>query len=138
MGSLAVTGAVLAGEAVGLRADGGYIVELGPEVAPREGDEVIDAAGKLLVPPFVNAHGHAAMTLFRGFGDDLPLMEWLEEKIWPAEVKLQPEDVYWGTRLACVEMLRSGTPASSTCTGTAPRWRGPWPTPGCAPGSARC
>jgi 5-methylthioadenosine/S-adenosylhomocysteine deaminase len=49
------------------------------------------------------------MTLFRGFGDDLPLMEWLEQKIWPAEAKLHPDDVYWGTRLACLEMIRSGT-----------------------------
>src|SRR5581483_4639918 len=59
--------------------------------------------------PMVNAHTHAAMTLFRGFGDDMPLMEWLRTKIWPAEAKLEPEDVYWGTRLACVEMIRSGT-----------------------------
>lgn len=109
MSSLAVTGAVFDGETVGLRADGGYIVELGPGVAPRDGDEVLDAGGALLAPPFVNGHGHAAMTLFRGFGDDLPLMEWLEGKIWPAEAGLQPEDVYWGTRLACAEMLRSGT-----------------------------
>ena len=57
----------------------------------------------------VNGHTHAAMTLFRGFGDDMPLMEWLETRIWPAEAKLEPEDVYWGTRLACVEMIRSGT-----------------------------
>jgi 5-methylthioadenosine/S-adenosylhomocysteine deaminase len=49
------------------------------------------------------------MTLFRGFGDDMPLMEWLQKKIWPAEAKLEPEDVYWGTRLACIEMIRAGT-----------------------------
>jgi 5-methylthioadenosine/S-adenosylhomocysteine deaminase len=49
------------------------------------------------------------MTLFRGFGDDMALMEWLRTRIWPAEAKLEPEDVYWGTRLACVEMIRSGT-----------------------------
>jgi 5-methylthioadenosine/S-adenosylhomocysteine deaminase len=49
------------------------------------------------------------MTLFRGSGDDLPLMPWLEEKIWPIEAKLEAEDVYWGVRLACAEMIRSGT-----------------------------
>ncbi len=49
------------------------------------------------------------MTLFRGYGDDLPLMRWLQEKIWPIERRLEPEDVYWGTRLACLEMVRSGT-----------------------------
>jgi 5-methylthioadenosine/S-adenosylhomocysteine deaminase len=61
------------------------------------------------VPGLVNAHTHAAMTLFRGYADDLPLMTWLEQHIWPAERRLQPEDVYWGTRLACVEMIRTGT-----------------------------
>ena len=49
------------------------------------------------------------MTLFRSYGDDLPLMTWLETRIWPAEGRLEPEDVYWGTRLACLEMIRSGT-----------------------------
>ena len=79
---------------------------------PREpGDEVIDGAGMALVPGLVNAHTHAAMTLFRGFADDLPLMVWLEEHIWPAEARLEPEHVYWGTRLACVEMIRTGTVA---------------------------
>jgi 5-methylthioadenosine/S-adenosylhomocysteine deaminase len=49
------------------------------------------------------------MTLFRGSGGDLPLMPWLEEKIWPVEAKLEEEDVYWGARLACAEMIRTGT-----------------------------
>jgi 5-methylthioadenosine/S-adenosylhomocysteine deaminase len=106
---LAIAGATLGGEPVGLRAEEGVIAELGPSVEARAGDEVIDAAGMLLCPPMVNGHTHAAMTLFRGFGDDMPLMEWLRTRIWPAEAKLVPEDVYWGTRLACVEMIRSGT-----------------------------
>jgi len=107
--SLAVTGALLEGETVGLRAEQGLIAELGPGVKARDGDEVLDAGGAPLVPGLVNGHTHAAMTLFRGHGDDLPLMQWLEEKIWPLEAKLEPEDVYWGTRLACLEMIRSGT-----------------------------
>jgi 5-methylthioadenosine/S-adenosylhomocysteine deaminase len=107
--TLTVTNAELDGETVGLRAEDGGIAELGPEVQPRDGDEVIDAGGMLLCPPLVNGHTHAAMTLFRGFGDDLALMEWLEQHIWPAEAKLEADDVYWGTRLACVEMIRSGT-----------------------------
>ena len=49
------------------------------------------------------------MTLFRGYADDLPLMEWLEDHIWPVEKRMSDDDVYWGTRLACVEMIRSGT-----------------------------
>jgi 5-methylthioadenosine/S-adenosylhomocysteine deaminase len=107
--SLAVAGALLDRHPVGLRAEDGVIAELGPEVAPGPGDELIDATGMLLCPPMVNAHTHAAMTLFRGFGDDMPLMEWLRTKIWPAEAKLEPQDVYWGTRLACIEMIRAGT-----------------------------
>ena len=107
--SLAVTGALLNGEAVGLRAEEGLIAALGPGVGPRDGDEVLDAGGAPLIPGLVNGHTHAAMTLFRGYGDDLPLLQWLEEKIWPLEAKLEPEDVYWGTRLACLEMIRSGT-----------------------------
>ena len=107
--SLAITDALLAGARVGLRAEQEVIVELGPSVTPRPEDVTLDAAGALLVPGLINGHTHAAMTLFRGYGDDLPLMQWLEEKIWPVERKLEPEDVYWGTRLACLEMVRSGT-----------------------------
>jgi 5-methylthioadenosine/S-adenosylhomocysteine deaminase len=73
---------------------------------------VSDARGDLTrVPGLVNGHTHAAMTLFRGYADDLPLMEWLEEHIWPAEARLTATDVYWGTRLACAEMIRTGTVA---------------------------
>jgi len=107
--SLAVTDALLDGELVGLRCEEGRIAALGPEVEPAPGEEVIDAGGAPLVPPLVNGHTHAAMTLFRGSGGDLPLMPWLQERIWPTEAKLHADDVYWGTRLACAEMIRSGT-----------------------------
>jgi 5-methylthioadenosine/S-adenosylhomocysteine deaminase len=106
---LAVSGALLEGETVGLRCEGGAIAAIGPEVTPEPGDETIDAAGVPLVPAMVNGHTHAAMTLFRGYGGDLPLMRWLREKIWPKETKLDADDVYWGTRLACAEMIRTGT-----------------------------
>jgi 5-methylthioadenosine/S-adenosylhomocysteine deaminase len=107
--SLAVTGAIHNGERVGLRATNGLIAEIGPDVFPQPGDYLIDAARAILTAPLINGHTHAAMTLFRGYGDDLPLMRWLEEKIWPIERKLEPADVYWGTRLACLEMIRTGT-----------------------------
>lgn len=106
---VAVENALLGGARVGVRCEGGTIVALGPGVAAELGDEVIDAAGAHLVPPLVNGHTHAAMTLFRGSGGDLPLLPWLQEKIWPVEAKLTDEDVYWGARLACAEMIRSGT-----------------------------
>ena len=106
---LALRNAILDGEPVGMRVEGGAISELGPWVEAQPGDEAIDAAGMALVPGFVNAHTHAAMTLFRGYADDLPLMEWLERHIWPVEKRMDDDDVYWGTRLACVEMIRTGT-----------------------------
>jgi 5-methylthioadenosine/S-adenosylhomocysteine deaminase len=107
---LLVTDASLDGERVGLRCgEDGTIDALGPDVAAEPGEEAIDAAGAILTPPLVNGHTHAAMTLFRGSGGDLPLMPWLEERIWPVEARMSPDDVYWGTRLACLEMVRSGT-----------------------------
>jgi 5-methylthioadenosine/S-adenosylhomocysteine deaminase len=109
-GGLVVVDARLDGERVGLRcAPDGTIAALGPDVAAAPDEEALDAAGAILVPPLVNGHTHAAMTLFRGSGGDLPLMPWLEERIWPVEARLEPEDVYWGARLACLEMVRSGT-----------------------------
>jgi 5-methylthioadenosine/S-adenosylhomocysteine deaminase len=107
--SLTVLDARLDGETVGVRCEDGLIAAIGPEVAPEPGDQTIDAAGAPLVAPLLNGHTHAAMTLFRGSGGDLPLMPWLEERIWPVEAKLDAEDVYWGTRLACAEMIRTGT-----------------------------
>jgi 5-methylthioadenosine/S-adenosylhomocysteine deaminase len=107
--TLRIENALLNGEPVEVRCEDGTIAALGADVAAQPGDEAIDAGGAHLVPPLVNGHTHAAMTLFRGSGGDLPLMPWLEEKIWPVEEKLSDEDVYWGARLACAEMTRSGT-----------------------------
>jgi 5-methylthioadenosine/S-adenosylhomocysteine deaminase len=107
--SLTVENTTLDGERTSVRVEDGMIAKLGPRIRPREGDEVVDAEGRAIIPGLVNGHTHAAMTLFRGHGDDLPLMRWLEEVIWPVEARLEPDDVYWGTRLACVEMIRTGT-----------------------------
>jgi 5-methylthioadenosine/S-adenosylhomocysteine deaminase len=69
----------------------------------------IDARGGIIMPGLVNTHTHAAMTCFRGLADDLPLMTWLNDHIFPAESKLDYEKVYRGTLLACAEMIRNGT-----------------------------
>ena len=69
----------------------------------------LDARGGLILPGLINTHTHAAMALFRGLADDLPLMTWLNDHIFPAEAKLTPELVRVGTRLACAELIRSGT-----------------------------
>jgi 5-methylthioadenosine/S-adenosylhomocysteine deaminase len=71
---------------------------------------VIDARGGLILPGLINAHGHTAMTLFRGLADDLPLKQWLFDTIFPAEAEhLTPETVYWGALLGSMEMIASGT-----------------------------
>ncbi|MGM5482594.1 MAG: amidohydrolase [Nanobdellota archaeon] len=72
-------------------------------------DRIINAENKTIIPAFINGHSHAAMTLLRGYADDMPLQEWLTKKIWPIEGKLSKDDIYWGTRLACLEMIKSGT-----------------------------
>ncbi|MBI4495786.1 MAG: amidohydrolase [Deltaproteobacteria bacterium] len=69
----------------------------------------IDAGGGLIMPGLINAHAHSAMTCFRGIADDLPLMEWLNHYIFPAERQADGDQVYWSTLLACLEMIRSGT-----------------------------
>lgn len=71
--------------------------------------KIIDAKGQFLVPSLKNGHTHSGMTLLRGYADDMKLQPWLEKKIWPAEAKLTPESIYWGTRAAALEMIKSGT-----------------------------
>ena len=75
----------------------------------RHFETVIDGRNQLATPGLVNAHTHLAMVLMRGYADDLPLMRWLEEEIWPLEAELTAEDVYWGSLHACAELIRSGT-----------------------------
>lgn len=72
-------------------------------------DKEIEGKNKTVVPGFINMHTHAAMTLMRGIGEDMLLMDWLYKKIWPTEKKLDDQMVYWGTKLACLEMLKTGT-----------------------------
>lgn len=86
--------------------DDGEIREVGDV---EDADRTVDCEGCVVAPGMVNAHTHAAMTLFRGYADDMPLERWLEDEIWPIEAKLTAEDVEAGARLAAVEMIRSGT-----------------------------
>jgi len=71
-------------------------------------DEIVDGKGSLLLPGLYNTHCHAAMTIFRGYGEDLPLDRWLNEKIFPAEDRLTPVAVKTGTELAIAEMIANG------------------------------
>ncbi len=90
----------------------GEIVYVGPraEATSYHAAQRIDGEGKLICPGWINTHTHAAMTLFRGLADDLPLATWLQDHIWPAETAvLRPTTVRIGARLAILEMLASGT-----------------------------
>lgn len=71
--------------------------------------KIIDAHGGIIMPGLINSHTHAAMTCFRGLADDLPLMAWLNDHIFPAEANLDDQMVYCGALLACAEMIMSGT-----------------------------
>ncbi|MCI9162755.1 MAG: amidohydrolase [Lachnospiraceae bacterium] len=84
----------------------GRAVERGKD--PRAWDREIDVEGNLIMPGFVNAHTHSAMTFLRSYADDLPLQEWLENQVFPMEAKLTGEDIYELSRLAILEYLTSG------------------------------
>jgi 5-methylthioadenosine/S-adenosylhomocysteine deaminase len=90
----------------------GRIVDIVPqtETAHFRPAVTLDLNGHAVLPGLINTHGHAAMSLMRGLADDLPLMEWLQQHVWPAEQQwVGPEFVRDGSLLACAEMLRSGT-----------------------------
>ncbi len=83
---------------------------LSPQDQRPRARQTIHADGHLVIPGLVNTHGHAAMSLLRGIADDLSLLEWLQNYIFPAESKnVSPQFVYWGTMLGAVEMALSGT-----------------------------
>ncbi len=86
----------------------GRIAAIGPE-PPTPHDLVIDATGHFLLPGFVQTHIHLCQTLFRGYADDLRLMEWLRTRIWPMEAAHTTASLTASARLACLELLRSGT-----------------------------
>ncbi|HUK38532.1 MAG TPA: amidohydrolase [Methanomicrobiales archaeon] len=114
-GDILIEGVRHQGRQVSVLVDGdGRIASLGkepPKGAKRDAATRIDGKGLALIPGLVNTHTHAAMALLRGYADDMPLQEWLATKIWPLEAHLTGEDVYQGTRLACLEMIRTGTVA---------------------------
>jgi len=77
--------------------------------APKiKAENMLEGHGKLAMPGLVNCHTHLAMTLFRGLAEDITLEKWLNEAIWPLETKLKPQDVYAGSLLGCLEMVKNG------------------------------
>jgi 5-methylthioadenosine/S-adenosylhomocysteine deaminase len=100
---------VLEGGSVAVRGQRIVAVLEGSEPLP-PARETIDASGQIVIPGLINTHGHVAMTLLRGIADDLKLMDWLSNHIFPAEARnVSPDFVYWGSLLGCIEMARSGT-----------------------------
>src|SRR5438093_11791598 len=86
----------------------GRIAEIGAHITTKH-DRVIDARGGFVLPGFIQTHIHLCQTLFRGFADDLPLMNWLRERIWPMEAAHTPTTLRAATRLATAELLSTGT-----------------------------
>jgi 5-methylthioadenosine/S-adenosylhomocysteine deaminase len=111
--SILIAGAAIDGSTVDIAIDEtGTIVAIGKNARKTiDAEIVIDGSDRLAMPGLVNTHTHAAMSLLRGYGDDMLLQDWLSQKIWPLEAHLTGDDVYRGTKLACLEMIRSGTVA---------------------------
>jgi 5-methylthioadenosine/S-adenosylhomocysteine deaminase len=91
----------------------GRIASVGPEPPPPHGT-VIDAGGGYLLPGFIQTHLHLCQTLFRGYADDMPLLVWLRQRVWPLEAAHTPETLRTSARLAAAELLLSGTTAALT------------------------
>jgi 5-methylthioadenosine/S-adenosylhomocysteine deaminase len=91
-----------------LTVDGKKIDKISKEMPEGSFDRTIDCTGKMLCPGLYNCHAHSPMSIFRGYGENLPLDRWLSEKIWPAEDKLCDADVYLGSMLSIAEMLKNG------------------------------
>lgn len=108
METILIKGAYHAGGPTDILIAGNRIARVAPQIE-EAASTVIDARDKAVIPGLINTHTHAAMTLMRGYGDDLPLMTWLREYIWPVEDRMSEEDVYVGARLACLEMIKTGT-----------------------------
>jgi 5-methylthioadenosine/S-adenosylhomocysteine deaminase len=113
--SLLITDVLADGKVVDIFIDDtGIIAGIGEKERKKhkaEAEFIIDGDGAIALPGLVNTHTHAAMTLLRGYADDMILQDWLTQKIWPLEAHLTGNDVFLGTRLACMEMIRSGTTA---------------------------
>lgn len=96
------------GKPVHILVDGGRIAKLSALPLAAPGAETVDCSGKAVIPSFINMHTHAAMVLLRGIHEDLALYDWLNN-IWKIEAGLDGEFMYWGTKLAALEMIKGGT-----------------------------
>ena len=106
--SILIKGVRLEQEQVDVFIEDSWIKAVGPNLN-FSAQKIIDGQNKAICPSLANVHTHAAMTLLRGYADDLELHTWLNDYIWPFEQKLGFKDIYIGTKLACLEMIKTGT-----------------------------
>lgn len=106
MASILIKQVTLKGEKKDILIIGNRISKIA-DVIDQKSDEVISGEHMTAIPGLINMHTHAAMTLMRGYQEDLPLFEWLS-KVWDMEDHLDPDMIYWGTKLACIEMIKAG------------------------------
>ena len=96
-------------EGINIRVEENKIVEVSKDIKERDGEKIIDATGKIVMPGLINTHGHVPMSIFRETIDGYSLQDWLSKKIWPMEDKLTNEDIYEASLLSFIEMIRTGT-----------------------------
>jgi len=87
----------------------GFIIKIADKINKKVKKEINCFGEKAILPGLINSHTHSAMSFLQGYADDLLLKEWLEKKIWPLEAKMDAEDIYWATKLACLKMIKTGT-----------------------------
>lgn len=111
MGKILLKSVLLENERTDVLIKENVFFKIAKDIAPAdyEGAEVVDCSNFAIFPAFYNSHSHAAMTLLRGYADDIPLKPWLEDHVWPFEAVLGPDEVEIGSRLAALEMIKSGT-----------------------------
>jgi 5-methylthioadenosine/S-adenosylhomocysteine deaminase len=107
--SILIRNVLLEEDTVDVLIRGNRFERIAPDLGDAQADTVLDGTDMALLPSFVNGHTHAAMTLLRGYAEDMELQTWLENYIWPLEGQLDEEDVYIGSKLACLEMIKTGT-----------------------------
>ena len=93
--------------------EGELIAYIGAKRPDKDYGETVRGAHRLLMPAFYNCHSHTAMTLLRGYGENLKLQDWLTQRVFPFEAHLDDDAIYWGTLLGAAEMLRFGIVGTS-------------------------
>ena len=93
----------------------GKIAEIGVNLCCDDA-EIIDCTDKFVTPGFASMHNHSPMNIFKGIAEDVHIDDWFNRDLWPYESKMQDEDIYWGAKLACAEMINNGITAFLTIT----------------------